>query len=79
MVKKVLIISNNALSFSANNGRTLNSFFADYDGEKLAQLFFNAERPQSKVVKRFFNVRAFEQLRNFFPKSMRRGVMFRHL
>lgn len=39
MVKKVLIISNNALSFSANNGRTLNSFFADYDGEKLAQLF----------------------------------------
>ncbi|HHK0011274.1 TPA: hypothetical protein ACQQGS_004977 [Pseudomonas aeruginosa] len=57
----------------------MNSFFADYDGEKLAQLFFNAERPQSKVVKRFFNVRAFEQLRQLFPKSMRRGVMFRHL
>lgn len=73
MVKKVLIISNNALSFSANNGRTLNSFFADYDGEKLAQLFFNAERPQSKVVKRFFNVRAFEQLRQLFSKEHEAG------
>ncbi|WP_146074119.1 hypothetical protein [Pseudomonas aeruginosa] len=51
----------------------MNSFFADYDGEKLAQLFFNAERPQSKVVKRFFNVRAFEQLRQLFSKEHEAG------
>ncbi|MDK2351316.1 hypothetical protein P0F76_19390 [Pseudomonas paraeruginosa] len=73
MGKRVLIISNNALSFSANNGRTLNSFFSDYDGEKLAQLFFNSEIPQSKVVKRFFNVRAFDQLRQLFFKGAEAG------
>lgn len=54
--EKILIISNNALSLSKNNGKTLESFFCDYPSECLAQLYFSDETPVSNCCQNFFNI-----------------------
>jgi len=60
-MKRVLIISNNALSFSLNNGKTLSSLFEGWRGEDLAQVYFNNEAPESEHVSNFFKITGREQ------------------
>ncbi len=43
--KKVLIISNNVLSHTRNNGKTILSFIDGLDAGSISQLYFNGEKP----------------------------------
>lgn len=53
---KVLIISNNALSDTNNNGKTLASFFKEFKPDRVAQLYFNNELPKGTKIGNFFQV-----------------------
>ncbi|WP_312592616.1 hypothetical protein [Stutzerimonas nitrititolerans] len=68
-MKKVLIISNNSLSFSSNNGRTLNSFFGEFELGSVSQIFFNDDIPESVVAKNFYNITGRAQFFSFFKKN----------
>jgi hypothetical protein len=54
---KILIVSHNALSLHANNGKTLYSLFKDWPAENIAQLYFQDEKPESEKFHNFFRVR----------------------
>jgi hypothetical protein len=54
---KVLIVSHNALSLHANNGKTLYSLFSDWPADSIAQLYFQDERPESDKFQTFFRLR----------------------
>lgn len=43
--KKLLIISNNVLSYTRNNGKTILSFVDELDRKNISQLYFNGEKP----------------------------------
>ena len=43
MEPKILIISNNALSTTSNNGKTLESFLHYFDKNRIAQLYLKNE------------------------------------
>ena len=49
LYKRVLIISNNTLSLTSNNGKTIWSLFEDYPKEKLNQLFTRDELPSLDI------------------------------
>ncbi|MGM7448766.1 hypothetical protein ACP7H9_09630 [Idiomarina sp. ST20R2A10] len=68
-MKKVLIVSNNALSSSYNNGRTLNAIFSDFKKGSISQIFFNDERPESNVAESFYRITGREQFVSFFKKD----------
>lgn len=55
-MKKILIVSNNALSSINNNGKTLASFFHDNSEYELAQLFFSAEPVEDGLASCYFRV-----------------------
>lgn len=52
--KKVLIFSNNALSKSNSNGRTLLNFFSEDDKPFLAQFFLQNDEPDFAVCENYF-------------------------
>lgn len=54
--KNILIVSNNALSETHNNGKTLSSLVREYPLENLSQLYFSDETPSFNVCKRFFKI-----------------------
>lgn len=67
MIKNVLIVSNNSLSDCNNNGKTLNSLFEDFGSvNRVAQLYFNKEMPESSFVENFYRVSAWDQIKSFF-------------
>jgi hypothetical protein len=68
-MRNVLIVSNNALSFSYNNGRTLNSIFSDFEEGSVSQVFFNDEAPESKVAKKFYKITGRQQFLSCFRKE----------
>lgn len=51
---KVLIVSNNVLSTTSNNGKTLASFFSKFNNRNVAQLFFKDERPDNEDFSNYF-------------------------
>lgn len=53
---RVLIISNNSLSETNNNGKTLGSFFKNFKVENIAQLYFSSEVPSSPVCNNYFRI-----------------------
>lgn len=67
--KRTLIISNNALSSQKNNGKTIESFFANYPSEKIAQLYFSEEIPDSKVCNNFFKISDIDILKRIIRKK----------
>ncbi len=54
---RVLIVSHNALSLHANNGKTLYSLFKDWPADNIAQLFFQDEKPESDKFHAFFRLK----------------------
>mgnify|MGYP000361581007 CR=1 FL=1 len=44
--EKILIISNNVLSQTSNNGKTLLSYFKNLNSKNIYQLYFSEEIPQ---------------------------------
>src|SRR5690625_3137590 len=53
---RVLIISNNPLSNTNNNGKTIMSFFKEYPKDKIRQLFFENSIPTGKGIDSFFRI-----------------------
>jgi len=53
---KILVVSNNVFSDTTNNGKTLMSFFENYDPNRIAQLYFQDEVPTFKITKYFFQI-----------------------
>lgn len=54
--KKVLIISNNALSETNNNGKTLSSLIKGYPKENVSQLYFSNEKPSFVNCSNFYKI-----------------------
>lgn len=61
--KKVLLISHNAISMQANNGKTFASLFQDWPPDKFAQLYFQDETPESEKFTNFFMIRDIDILK----------------
>ncbi|QPN33192.1 hypothetical protein [Diaphorobacter sp. JS3051] len=55
-MKRVLLISHNALSMHQNNGKTLASIFSDWPMDNIAQLYFNKEVPESLKFRNFMRI-----------------------
>lgn len=53
---KILIISNNPLSTTSNNGKTLASFFTDFPAENIAQLYFSEEQPDNATYYNYYKI-----------------------
>lgn len=70
-MKKILIVSHNALSLHANNGKTLNSLFSSWDQEDVAQIYFQDEVPESDRFFKFFRIRDLDVLRSYFTLDQR--------
>lgn len=64
-MKRILLISHNALSFHNNNGKTLASIFEGWNPNSLAHLYFNNETPESSCFKNFFKVTDIDVLKAF--------------
>lgn len=60
---RLLIISHNPFSQEKNNGKTLLSFFSNWEPESLAQFFITNELPDTSVCCRFFRITDLEILR----------------
>lgn len=69
MYPRVLIITVNPLSKVSNNGKTYASFFKDYPNEKLAQLYFHREIPDSDVCENYYKISDEDLLGNLFKKN----------
>ena len=65
-MRKILLVSHNALSLHNNNGKTLTSIFEDWDAESIAQIYFNNEIPQAVRFSRFFRVTDIDVLKGVF-------------
>lgn len=72
---RVLIISNNCLSQSDSNGRTLQNFLVDWPAECLAQFYIQNSRPDFSVCRKFFRVTDGQALRAFLGKGAGGGVI----
>lgn len=70
---KVLIISNNPLSETSNNGKTLASFFDDYPSEKISQLYFSSEIPSSNNCYNYFKISDKDILESVVSKNKLTG------
>ena len=68
-MKKILIISNNALSNTNSNGRTLMNFFDITDREYIAQFYIKNEIPNFSVCGNYFKVTDNQSLKSFFSKK----------
>lgn len=68
---KVLIISNNPLSDTQNNGKTLSAFFKQWDIENLAQVYLTTDIPDFTLCDKFFQIHDFDIIKRIlFNKSV---------
>ncbi|MBW7869213.1 MAG: hypothetical protein H3C31_12930 [Brumimicrobium sp.] len=73
---KVLIISNNSLSVSSNNGKTLNSIFSFFEQHEVCQLYFHSgEEPTSTVCRSFFRLSLKDSILNWIKPTEKRAVL----
>jgi hypothetical protein len=68
--QKILIISNNPLSNTRNNGKTVLSYFDCLPKEQVFQLYFNAEKPAIEGY-RYYQISDSDVLRGWFDSSRR--------
>lgn len=59
---RVLVISHNVFSTTSNMGKTLATFFQDWESDSLAQLFFHSEVPNTDICHRYFRITDFDLL-----------------
>lgn len=76
---RVLIVSNECLSKSSSNGRTLRNFLVGWPGEKLAQFYIQPGRPDFEVCANYFRVTDGQALRAFLGKGCSGGVVTEEL
>lgn len=65
MSSRVLVFSHNAFSKTQNNGKTLESFFQQWDKDKLAQLYLQPETPDFSFCHNYYCMSDYEVL-NFY-------------
>lgn len=70
---RVLIISNNCLSRTDSNGRTMRNFLERWPKEKLAQFYIQNSEPDFSVCRNFFRVTDGQALRAFLGKGISGG------
>lgn len=68
-IARTLIISNNALSVTSNNGKTLNALFSTLNCANVAQIYFNKETPSSRVTEKYYRVTDIEQAKSALQKN----------
>ena len=73
-MKKVLIISNGALSDSDSNGRTVSNLFGSYDIDKLAQ-FCVYGNPDFSKCKNYYKVTDKDALKSLLTLKQRGGIV----
>lgn len=67
---RVLIISHNALSDHQSNGKTITSFFHDYDKDSVAQIYFTTDTPDFTISSDFFQLHDLDALKRVYNKSL---------
>lgn len=67
--KRILIISNNALSNTNSNGRTLKNFFDVSDKDKLAQFYIQHDTPDFDACGSFFCATDGQVLKSFLKRK----------
>lgn len=67
---KVLVISHNVFSTTSNMGKTLSAFFAGWHSDKLAQLYFHSEVPNSAICKNYYRITDFDLLKSIFKRQV---------
>ena len=72
--KRILIISNNALSLTSNNGKTLWSLFEDYPKKNLNQLFTREELP-SLSINSYYRITNKDVLKGRISQKRRGGCI----
>ena len=70
--KKILIISNNPLSETQNNGKTLFSLFSGCNAQNIAQIYFANSLPNSGKFSNFFRITDSEILSSY--KHLKRAT-----
>lgn len=60
---RVLIISNNVVSDTKNNGKTIHSFFKNYPSEKIRQLYFSNELPTGRIYSGYYRISDMDMLK----------------
>lgn len=67
---KILIISHNAFSESVNMGKTLVSYFNDFNANDIAQFYIQAEVPTVDVCKNYYRVTDKDMVKSIFGKKV---------
>lgn len=70
---RMLIVSNNPLSKTSNNGKTIASFIDSIPSDKVRQLYFNSEKPSVQGYS-YFQLSDFDVLKGFFSTKKRGRV-----
>lgn len=73
MFPRTLIVSNNCLSQTDSNGRTLQNFLVGWPKDKLAQFYIQNSPPDFSVCNNFFRVTDGQALRAFLGKGVSGG------
>lgn len=68
MIPRILIISNNVLSYTKNNGKTIYSFFNTLPKENISQLYFSSEIPEIEGYN-YFRISDRDIIKGFLNKN----------
>lgn len=75
--KKILIVSNNALSETNNNGRTMMKLLSPEDKEKIAQFYIRATVPSFDICDKYFFVSDIDLIKSVIKRRSAGRVMTR--
>jgi glycosyltransferase involved in cell wall biosynthesis len=64
--KRVLVLSHNSFSKTQNNGKTLESFFQNWDKNCIAQIYLQPEKPDFDFCNKYYRMTDYEILNNVF-------------
>ncbi|MBE7091645.1 MAG: glycosyltransferase family 4 protein [Clostridiales bacterium] len=64
--KKVLIITGTTFRNDTNNGKTLNSLFANFNKSELAQIYFSPEVPNCDSCSSYYRINEKQLIKSFF-------------
>lgn len=67
--KRVLVISHNAFGKNNNMARTLETLFCGWPSDKIAQLYFSDEIPDSEVCTSFFRISDSEVVKSIWSRK----------
>lgn len=66
---RILIISNNVISRTKNNGKTIASIFEEYPKENIRQLYFSSELPEDIKLNGYYQISDSDVLKSLIQSS----------